>query len=40
METDRARATFTAMEESAAEDWAIIGKSFVAHGRGLADRLG
>ena len=39
METDRARATFTAMEESTAEDWAIIGKSFVAHGRGLADRV-
>src|SRR2546430_14366619 len=27
------------MEESTAEDWAIIGKSFVAHGRGLADRV-
>jgi predicted HD phosphohydrolase len=27
------------MEESTAEDWAIIGNSFVAHGRGLADRI-
>jgi len=33
------RATFTGMEESTAEDWAIIGKSFAAHGRGLADRV-
>jgi predicted HD phosphohydrolase len=35
----RERATFTGMEESTAEDWAIIGQSFVAHGRGLADRV-
>jgi predicted HD phosphohydrolase len=27
------------MEESTAEDWAIIGKSFVEHGKGLADRI-
>ena len=33
------RAAFTGMEESTAEDWAIIGKSFAAHGRGLADRV-
>ena len=33
------RATFTGMEESTAEDWAIIGKSFAAHARGLADRV-
>ena len=39
VETDRARATFTGMEDGTAEDWAIIGKSFVAHGRGLADRV-
>src|SRR3954464_7496577 len=38
MET-AARATFNGMEESTAEDWAIIGKSFVAHGEGLADRI-
>jgi len=35
----RVRATFTGMEESTAEDWAIIGKSFVEHGKGLADRV-
>jgi len=39
VETTGLRATFTGMEESTAEDWAIIGKSFVAHGRGLADRI-
>ena len=39
METTAAQATFTGMEESTPEDWAIIGKSFVAHGRGLADRI-
>lgn len=33
------RAAFTGMEESTAEDWAIIGKSFVDHGKGLADRV-
>jgi predicted HD phosphohydrolase len=33
------RATFTGMEESTAEDWAIIGQSFVRHGQGLADRI-
>ena len=35
----RSRATFTGMEESTAEDWQIIGRSFVEHGRGLADRV-
>ena len=39
METTEARATFTGIETSTQEDWAIIGKSFVAHGRGLADRV-
>jgi predicted HD phosphohydrolase len=34
-----AQATFTGMEESTAEDWAIIGKRFVEHGKGLADRV-
>ena len=38
METGQ-QATFTGIEESTAEDWAIIGKSFVAHGKGLADRI-
>ena len=33
------RAAFTDMERSTAEDWAIIGKSFVEHGKGLADRV-
>src|SRR5438309_10958106 len=35
----RVRPTLTGMEESTAEDWAIIGKSFVEHGQGLADRV-
>ena len=39
IEANGVRATFTDMEESTAEDWAIIGKSFVAHGQGLADRI-
>ena len=39
MEGTPPRATFTAMEESTVEDWAIIGKNFVAHGEGLADRI-
>jgi predicted HD phosphohydrolase len=39
MEATAARAAFTAMEESTAEDWAVIGKAFVDHGRGLADRV-
>jgi predicted HD phosphohydrolase len=39
VETSVARATFTGMEESTAEDWAIIRKAFVAHGQGLADRV-
>ena len=39
MEATAARAAFSAMKESTAEDWAIIGKSFVDHGRGLADRV-
>jgi hypothetical protein len=33
------RAAFTGIEESTAEDWAIIGKSFVDHGKGLADTV-
>src|SRR5688572_15766749 len=39
MEATTAQATFTDIEESTAEDWAIIGKNFVAHGQGLADRI-
>ena len=39
MEAIGLRATFTAMEESTAEDWAVIGKSFVEHGQALADRI-
>jgi predicted HD phosphohydrolase len=39
METTGLRATFTDMERSTADDWAIIGKSFVEHGKGLADRV-
>ena len=39
METKEAQATFTAMETSTAEDWAIIGQHFAAHGQGLADRI-
>jgi predicted HD phosphohydrolase len=39
VETSVARATFTGMEESTAEDWAIVGKAFVAHGQGLAVRV-
>jgi predicted HD phosphohydrolase len=39
VETSVARATFTGMEESTAEDWAVVGKAFVAHGQGLADRV-
>jgi predicted HD phosphohydrolase len=34
-----ARATFTTMEESTAEDWAIISSHFPAFGVGLADRV-
>jgi predicted HD phosphohydrolase len=30
---------FTAMEESTPEDWAVIAKNFVEHGKGLADRI-
>jgi predicted HD phosphohydrolase len=33
------RAAFHAMEQGTAEDWAIIGQSFVEHGKGLADRV-
>lgn len=33
------RATFTAMKEGTAEDWAIIGGQFRAFGQGLADRV-
>lgn len=33
------RATFTGMETSTPEDWAVMGKRFVAHGGGLADRV-
>jgi predicted HD phosphohydrolase len=39
MEATGLRATFTGMEGSTAEDWAIIGRSFVEHGKGLADRV-
>ena len=39
METTGLQATFTDMERSTADDWAIIGKSFVEHGQGLADRV-
>ena len=39
METTGLRAAFTAMEQGTADDWAIIGKSFVEHGQGLADRV-
>jgi predicted HD phosphohydrolase len=39
VETAGLQATFTGMEESTAEDWEIIGKSFVEHGKGLADRI-
>ena len=39
MEATGLQATFTGMEESTAEDWTIIGKNFVAHGKRLADRI-
>jgi predicted HD phosphohydrolase len=39
METAGLRATFTDMQDSTPEDWAVIGKRFAAHGRGLADRV-
>jgi predicted HD phosphohydrolase len=39
VETTAAQATFTGMEESTAEDWAVVGKAFVAHGQGLAARV-
>ena len=34
-----ARAAFTDMQRSTADDWAVIGKRFVEHGQGLADRI-
>jgi predicted HD phosphohydrolase len=39
MGTEQARATFTTMEESTAEDWVIISSHFPAFGVGLADRV-
>ena len=33
------RASFQSMEDGKPDDWAIIGGSFIAHGRGLADRV-
>ena len=39
VETDGLQATFTDMQRSTADDWAVIGKRFVEHGRGLADRV-
>jgi predicted HD phosphohydrolase len=39
MEQSGERATFTAMAEGTAEDWAIIGGQFRAFGQGLADRV-
>jgi predicted HD phosphohydrolase len=39
MEVTESRAAFHAMEHGTPEDWAIIGKSFVEHGKGLADRV-
>ena len=39
MGTEQARATFTTMDKSTADDWAIIGSHFPAFGAGLADRV-
>ena len=39
VESTGLRAAFTDMQRSTADDWAVIGKSFVEHGRGLADRV-
>jgi len=39
MKTDAPRATFTTMEKCTAEDWAIIGMSFVEFARRLPDRV-
>ena len=39
MESTGLRAAFTDMQRSTADDWAVIGKSFVEHGKGLADRV-
>jgi predicted HD phosphohydrolase len=39
METERAHATFTTMEQGTAEDWAIISSHFPAFGAGLPDRV-
>jgi predicted HD phosphohydrolase len=36
---EQGRATFTAMEDGTAEDWAIIGGQFRSFGQGLADRV-
>ena len=37
--TDESAATFHAMTESTAEDWAIIAGHAMAHSAGLADRV-
>jgi predicted HD phosphohydrolase len=39
MSVTESRAAFHAMEQGTAEDWKIIGRSFVEHGKGLADRV-
>jgi predicted HD phosphohydrolase len=38
-DANAARATFTTMERSTAEDWAVIGAGFVEFARGLPDRV-
>ena len=39
MDTERAHANFTTMEQGTAEDWAIISSHFPAFGAGLPDRV-
>lgn len=39
MTTTGARATFSAMEHSTAEDWQVIAREMGAHMRGLPDRV-
>jgi len=39
VESTGLRAAFTDMQRSTPGDWAVIGKSFVEHGKGLADRV-
>ena len=39
METEEPRAAFTSMEKSTAEDWSLIGTSFVEFARKLPDRV-